>query len=228
MRNNDAKWLGSKWNKLTVIGFVHNEKDRFWEWECRCDCGGIIKAPPSIVRKGRVKTCGRCELPNDDTSWIGKRYGRLTVVGFTKRPRRNEIFWRCKCDCGAETVVMPCLMKNGHTQSCGCYMREKNGEREYKHGFSGTRLYNIWVLMKQRCNNPKATHYERYGGRGISVCPEWEVFENFGEWALANGYDDSLTIDRINNDSIYEPSNCRWVTMKEQSLNRSTNKKSFF
>lgn len=90
-----------------------------------------------------------------------------------------------------------------------------------KHGKCGTRLYNIWFLMRQRCNNPKASHYKRYGGRGIKVCDEWSNdFPSFEAWALANGYADNLTLDRINNNGNYEPSNCRWTDIPTQMVNR--------
>lgn len=104
----------------------------------------------------------------------------------------------------------------------GQNLGEQNGQ--YKHGASFTRLYGIWASMKERCGRPKHPHYHRYGGRGISVCKEWEDFIQFRDWAVSNGYSDALTIDRINNDGNYEPSNCRWVTMKEQHNNTSQNR----
>jgi hypothetical protein len=89
---------------------------------------------------------------------------------------------------------------------------------------SGTRLYNIWVGLKGRCNNPNDARYDRYGGRGISVCEEWNTsFQSFYDWAISNGYSEDLTIDRIDNDGNYEPSNCKWSTNKEQCNNRVTN-----
>lgn len=90
------------------------------------------------------------------------------------------------------------------------------------HGMSHSRLYHIWNTMKQRCSNPKAISFPRYGNRGISVCEDWDKsFESFRDWAMANGYSDHLTIDRIDNDGNYEPSNCRWVTNKEQQNHTS-------
>lgn len=97
--------------------------------------------------------------------------------------------------------------------------------RGYRHGGNGTRLHNVWIMMKQRCNNPNTGEYHRYGGRGIKVCDEWASFANFRDWAMANGYDPAAprgacTLDRVDNDGNYEPSNCRWVDMKEQMKNR--------
>lgn len=96
--------------------------------------------------------------------------------------------------------------------------------RKEQHGGRYTRLYNIWLNMKQRCSNPKASHYEYYGGKGISVCREWrDSFSSFREWAFANGYDERLTLDRIERDKDYCPENCRWITQTEQMSNTSRN-----
>lgn len=93
-----------------------------------------------------------------------------------------------------------------------------------QHGGRYTRLYNIWLNMKQRCSNPKASHYEYYGGKGVSVCEEWKKsFSTFRDWALSNGYEDGLTIDRIESDKDYCPENCRWVTHLKQMSNTTRN-----
>ena len=99
----------------------------------------------------------------------------------------------------------------------------KGNHNHLKHGMRNTRLYNIWRAMRQRCNNPRNSRYSLYGGRGISVCKEWEVFENFYQWAMKSGYKEDLTIDRKNTDGNYEPSNCKWSTQKEQQNNRRNN-----
>ena len=108
----------------------------------------------------------------------------------------------------------------------GNFTTDRSGSKNpnYKHGLKESRLFSIWTNMKSRCNNPKATHYEHYGARGITVCDEWlNDFKAFYDWAMSHGYSDELTIDRIDNDGNYEPSNCRWVTMKGQGLNKSDN-----
>ena len=100
----------------------------------------------------------------------------------------------------------------------------KMGEANRRHGMSGDRTHHIWSGLKQRCTNPKAKDYPNYGGRGIEVCHEWlDSFEAFRDWALANGYQDDLTIDRIDVDGNYEPDNCRWISNKEQQRNRKSN-----
>lgn len=145
---------------------------------------------------------------------VGEKYGLLTVL--ENHHPKDEVI--CRCECGKLKIARATNVYYGGTKSCGCMTNPGNT----KHGGNGTRLYGIWKSMRERCTVPSQIRYKNYGGRGIKVCPEWNEYVAFREWALTHGYSDDLTIDRINVDGDYEPTNCRWATTKEQSNNKTT------
>lgn len=151
----------------------------------------------------------------------GQRFGRLTVIERAGSDNFGEATWICKCDCGVKKEIRGKDLRSGHTRSCGCLCIEASITRETKHGGKGTRLYNVWKTMKDRCHNQNSKNFEDYGGRGITVCDEWKHdFAAFRDWALANGYAEGLTIDRKDNDKGYSPENCRWATYSQQRKNQ--------
>ena len=162
----------------------------------------------------------------DMTGWVMKEHGvpksLLTVIERVGSTNDNRALWRCQCECGGFTNVDTHSLTDGNTRSCGC--RKYGGRLTHGEAKDGqTRLYRIWSAMKMRCNNPNNVNYYLYGGKGIKVCDAWNDFNHFRDWAINNGYSDELTIDRIDSNKDYCPSNCRWVSYKIQSNNTSRN-----
>lgn len=153
----------------------------------------------------------------------GQRFGRLVVIEDAGLDKYGSYVWRCRCDCGNEIVVKRSNLQFGHTRSCGCLSRETLQNR---HGIPNKKLTLVRLSMKRRCYDKNCKEYKYYGARGIKICEEWlgkKGRENFVAWAIENGYKPGLSIDRIDVNGDYEPGNCRWVTLSEQSKNRRTN-----
>ena len=220
MANSIIDLRGNKYGKLTVVS-RDGKNGRCITWKCICECGNYKVATGTNLKRGDTKSCGclpKGVLPSNYTDLTGQKYGYLNVL---KKDFKYDK-WLCKCDCGNNKVISGREIRCGNAVSCGCYKKNRLGNTNRTHGMSSERLYKIWKGIKKRCYNVNSHAFNRYGGKGITICDDWkDNFESFRNWALSNGYDKLLTIDRINNNGIYEPSNCRWATPLQQSHNRN-------
>lgn len=222
---NTENLIGKRFGRLTVIrrqGYKEYKDKRRVNWICQCDCGNVTEATTQDLKGGNKRSCG-C-LKRMDI--IGKKFGMLTVVKYLGMDEGGQSLWLCKCDCGNERICQRQYLVKSNNPSCGCINPLE------KHGMSRSKIYHVWNGMKCRCSNENDKNYHNYGGRGIRVCDEWSNstngFDNFCSWAYENGYNENATkgectIDRIDVNGNYEPSNCRWVTQKVQVNNERRN-----
>lgn len=158
----------------------------------------------------------------------GKKLGKLNVIKRVGNNESGNSQWLCICECGNEHITTGSRLNTKKVLSCGCIQREGAKKRATRHNLSGHKLYHIRKEMIARTENPNNSRFENYGGRGISVCEEWLSNPNgitiFYDWAIRNGYREGLSIDRIDNDGNYEPSNCRWADNSTQASNKTTNR----
>ena len=212
-----AELTGQRFGKWVVKEYVGNSK-----WLCICDCGnkGIVEA--YNLKSGKSASCG-CVNEAKRKDLLGQRFGKLIAVKFLKYNKEKKARWLCNCDCGNAIEVQTANLTNGSTVSCGCYKSELTSNRNATHGKTDTPEYGSWNSMIGRCLHLNNIHYNYYGGRGITVCNEWLDYNNFYK-DMHNTYKNGLTIDRIDTNGNYDPSNCRWSTMKIQVENRRCTK----
>lgn len=221
---------GNRYGRLTVVEYAGKNRQGKSLWKCKCDCGNEKNITASDLSSGRVNSCGclRKEVTakKNFKDLTGKTFGKLQVIQRGKTDKSKKIHWICRCECGKICDVEAARLVSGRAVRCKDCSLKIVAEKNKKHGKCHSRIYAIYSGMKNRCFNSGNYSYDKYGKRGITVCEEWigeNGFDNFCKWAMENGYNDELSIDRIDVNGNYEPSNCRWVSIKEQQNNKRNN-----
>ncbi len=223
--------VGQRFGRLVVLKEFGSDKRGNILWLCKCDCGNEKVTRGERLRAGVTKSCGCFNKERvRETCFkdlVGKRFGRLLVIKYAYT-KGNRVYWECKCDCGNEICVRGSSLTTGNTKSCGCYNLEVATKKLLIHGMKHTRFYNIWCGMKARCHNQNSPKYRIYGARGITVCDRWknsflafkeDMYESYLDHCEKHG-ENNTSIDRIDVNGNYEPSNCKWATWKEQRANQ--------
>lgn len=222
--------VGKRFGKLVVLKRNGvDPKSHKIIWLCKCDCGNEIEAQGRWLRFGRTTSCGcdRHGLKHPRAiDLTGVRFNSITVIRLHKRDEKTrKYFWECVCDCGNKIIVRANDLLSGRQKSCGCKKSQFIGVKNKIHGDSiggeYARLYRTWANMLDRCCNKNNKSYKWYGAKGVKVYSLWNEYIPFKEWALSSGWDKTLTIDRIDVDGDYSPSNCRWVPFSMQANNKT-------
>lgn len=220
---------GERYGRLTALYRTDIKKagsGTYWMFQCDCGNKKVLRA--NVVRSGKTLSCGclikdkHIVVHHEQRNLVGKRFGKLVVVGTAGMAKDGLHYMSLvRCDCGFEQKARDTELVSGRKKMCA---RCSNNLRK-THGKSRNRVFKIWQGMKARCYNPNNKAYHEYGGRGIKLCDEWQDSTKFIEWALANGFDENKTgeecsIERIDVNGDYEPSNCTWVTKQRQARNK--------
>ena len=214
---------GEIYGRLTIKAEAPNRgKHRYMHTEC--SCGTLKETSLTSLLSGTSVSCGcyRNEVSQEREDVIGQTFGQLTIVADdTNKGKGRRVI--VECSCGTKKSIFLTVLRSGDAISCGCYhlkLVTTHGQSKNKNP-----LYYAWVNMRSRCTDPNAKYYPEYGGRGITICSEWqESFEHFQIWAISNGYAQGLTLDRADNSKSYCPDNCRWVNRTAQQRNRRSQK----
>jgi len=220
MKHEDLSQI--KFGKLTVVSYAGINKNRQALWNARCQCGTEFVALASKLKQGRTTSCG-CGAANKSPPMIGRKFGKLTVLAESGINKSRAKTWLCLCECGKETVVAGVKLRNGHTRSCGCLVVDKVSKLNLTHGLSSIPEYVIWAGMWQRVTNPNNISYPNYGQRGVKICDRWKDFNNFLA-DMGTRPQGKYSIERVDNDGNYEPTNCKWADYFEQAKNKRKRK----